>query len=304
MSKEIHLAFAHPGERSEDTQPDLLDRISVRDFVKTVEIGAFQAERGTTQRIRFNIVVEVQAWDGPLDDDVDRILSYDKVTEAIEGELSEERLNLLETLAERVADRILVEPQAVRAFVRIEKLDRGPGTLGVEIVRAASRDASVRALADTPHPIIIHVDNTVLGTPHLKAWIDAAERHDHPVVFCVGLPSLPVAQARHAMPQRRIDLLAIEQNAWVLGSFDDRCVVVGTRTELDWGMRNDQIMVWAPSKMVLDAVEGPTVSHRDSVGLTEWFAQEIDAAEVVFVGGDATPNLPTARTSSAAAVDL
>ena len=35
-----------------------------------------------------------------------------------------------------VADRILLEPQAMRVFVRIEKLDRGPGALGVEIVRA------------------------------------------------------------------------------------------------------------------------------------------------------------------------
>ena len=45
-------------------------------------------------------------------------------------ELAEERLNLLETLAERIADRILHAPQALRVFVRIEKLDRGPGALG------------------------------------------------------------------------------------------------------------------------------------------------------------------------------
>ncbi|MGH1357118.1 MAG: dihydroneopterin aldolase, partial [Thalassovita sp.] len=47
--------------------------------VVEVEIGAFQQERGTTQRIRFNIVVEVQPLTGPVDDDVDRILSYDRV---------------------------------------------------------------------------------------------------------------------------------------------------------------------------------------------------------------------------------
>ena len=63
-------------------------------------------------------------------------MSYDKVSEAIAFELSKERLNLLETLAERVAHRILFEPQAIRVFVRIEKLDRGPGALGVEIVRS------------------------------------------------------------------------------------------------------------------------------------------------------------------------
>ena len=52
MSTEIRLAFAHPSERSEATSPSApLDRISLRDHIVEVEIGAFQAERGTTQRI-------------------------------------------------------------------------------------------------------------------------------------------------------------------------------------------------------------------------------------------------------------
>ena len=137
MSNEIRLAFAHPSERAEATSTDdPLDRISLRDHTVEVEIGAFQAERGTTQRICFNVVVEVLPLGPAVEDDVDRILSYDKVTEAIAFELAAERLNLLETLAARVADRILLEPQAHRVFVRIEKLDRGPGALGVEIVRS------------------------------------------------------------------------------------------------------------------------------------------------------------------------
>lgn len=66
MTNDIHLAFAHPSERSEATtvvQP--LDRISVRDHIVDVEIGAFQLERGTTQRVRFDIVVEVKPLEGP-----------------------------------------------------------------------------------------------------------------------------------------------------------------------------------------------------------------------------------------------
>ena len=137
MSNEIHLAFAHPKERSEANESETVyDRISLRDHTVEVEIGAFQSERGSKQRVCFNIVVEVKPLDHKIEDDVDRILSYDKVTEAITIELNVERLNLLETLAERIADRILFEPQAIRVFVRIEKLDRGPGALGVEIVRS------------------------------------------------------------------------------------------------------------------------------------------------------------------------
>jgi dihydroneopterin aldolase len=109
-------------------------------------------------------------------------LSYDRVTEAIEAALSEERLNLLETLAERVAERILLAPQAQRVFVRIEKLDRGPGNLGVEIVRSKSRvvDADLRALEETPHPIVLFLSNSVIDEGHLDAWLAAAEQNARP----------------------------------------------------------------------------------------------------------------------------
>ena len=146
MTSDSKLAFEHPEARAAaDGQPAKpLDRISLRDHVTTAEIGAFQQERGTTQRLRFNVVVEVSTPEAPLDDDVDKILSYDTITEAIETELAAERLNLLETLAERVPDRILWAPQAMRVFVRIEKLDRGPGALGVEIVRTRGQEAPVQ----------------------------------------------------------------------------------------------------------------------------------------------------------------
>ena len=87
MSDEIRLAFAHPSERAEASANSPCDRISLRDYVVEVEIGAFQAERGNLQRVRFNIVVEVAPLVGEIDDDVDRILSYDRVTEAISAEL-------------------------------------------------------------------------------------------------------------------------------------------------------------------------------------------------------------------------
>ncbi len=291
MSSEIRLAFAHPSKRAEATaQHGPLDRISLRDHVVEVEIGAFQAERGTTQRICFNIVVEVAPLPSKIDDDVDRILSYDRVTEAIAHELAEERLNLLETLAERVAERILMEPQAVRAFVRIEKLDRGPGALGVEIVRSASQVAQAHSGDDRPHPRLMYLSNAAIASDNLKGWIDQVVGRKRPAILCVGPSELPVPQTGHKMTQRRIDLLAIEQNAWMLASRDDRCVVVSTRTELDWAMKNGQICVWAPSKIVLDAVDGPSAAPRDAVALAAWFAATFEANEMVVIGADLPDN--------------
>ncbi|MCH2163458.1 MAG: dihydroneopterin aldolase [Marinovum sp.] len=288
MSKDIHLAFAHPAERAEVTAQGTLhyDRISLRDHIVDVEIGAFQAERGTTQRIQFNVVVEVQPIEDPLADDVDTILSYDRITEAIAVELADERLNLLETLAERIADRILLEPQAVRVFVRIEKLDRGPGALGVEIVRDAAHLSPeiVEALVDdSPKPRLVFLSNAAINSPHLGGWIDWLQAQAAPVILCVGLPEIDRPITGHAMTQRRIDLLAIEQNGWRLAARDFRCVVVDSRTEIEWAMKNGQISLWAPSKIVLDAVDGPQSASRDALALAGWLAQDLQAEELLVI---------------------
>ena len=96
------------------------------------------------------------------------------------------------------------------------------------------------------------------------------------------------------LAQRRIDLLAIEQNAWRLAGLDTRCVVVSTRTELEWGMKNGQISVWAPSKIVLDAVDSPAPKPRDSVALAQWLAEVLQADHMLVVGDTApiTQNIP------------
>lgn len=282
---EIKLAFSHPSERAAETEnPDLHDRISLRDHIREVEIGAFQTERGTTQRLCFNIVVEVLLPDG-LDDDVDKILSYDLITEAIDRELSAERLNLLETLAERIAEDILGDPRAHRVFVRIEKLDRGPGALGVEIVRSREQVRPVEIVEKT-QPIVVYLGNQVFWSEELSALLDSMQKADAPLILCVGRGDIEAPDARHTFAQRRIDLLAIEQNAWVLAGRDDRCVVVSTRTELDWAMKNGRISVWAPSKIVLDATEKPDLKEMSSEALVEWFAEEFDASDLINIRAD------------------
>ncbi|WP_108814729.1 dihydroneopterin aldolase [Loktanella sp. Alg231-35] len=296
MTDDIRLAFAHPSERAAASSTTPCDRISLRDYVVEVEIGAFQQERGTLQRVRFNVVVEVLPLSGPIDDDVDRILSYDKVTEAIGVELEAERINLLETLAARVAERILLEPQAERVFVRIEKLDRGPFSLGVEIVRARDGvNLAGQEHVEAPHPRVIYLSNAAIAAPHLATWIDQLSALDAPLIICVGASDAPAPQTGNALSQRRVDLLAIEQNAWTLAARDRRCMVVGTRTELDWAMKNDQICIWAPSKIVLDAVDGPSASPRDAVTLAAWFAAEMEAKELWVFGADAPESTISTR---------
>lgn len=296
MVDETALAFDTVEARSRaNAQGQPLDRIAVRDYSKSVEIGAFQAERGVTQGLRFNVVLEVARHDGAQTDDVDAVLSYDTITEAIEAELAAERLNLLETLAERVADRILQHGLAVRVFVRVEKTERGPGSLGVEIVRVRSGDGAATA-GVLVRPVVVYLPKAVIEDDALSVWLDAIEALDVPVVMCVE-PQAAVASVGVAEPDQRLQLLAIEQAAWVLAAKDPRCVVVGTRTELDWAFKNGQMSVWAPSRIVMDAVEQP--KGDDPIGLAVWFGQEFNAKRVVACGDANDPRLDMVHSPTA-----
>jgi 7,8-dihydroneopterin aldolase/epimerase/oxygenase len=289
---DIELAFAHPEARAEASAGgNPRDRISLRDHLVEADIGAFQQERGHKQRLRFNVVVEVRPVAEPLEDDVDRILSYDRITESIATELAAERLNLLETLAERLADRILSEPAAMRIFIRIEKLDVGPYALGVEIVRSRAERPVQRTGADgleaAVHPLVVYFDNATIAASDLSARLDALQAEGLPLILTVGLPDLPRPMTGHRPTQRRIDLLAMEQNAWALAARDDRCVVVATRTEIDWAMKRGQTVVWAPSKLVLDAVDGPQGSAPVTLAL--WLAETMSASALVVHGDVSVP---------------
>ncbi len=282
------LAFAHPIDRAMAMAgSDPVDRISLHDYVVDADIGAFQQERGHKQRMRFNVVVEV-APSGPLDDDVDRILSYDKITESIAAELAAERLNLLETLAEKIAARVLAEPRARRIFLRIEKLDVGPYALGVEIVRTAGQTPDIADIAgDAVHPVVVYLNNAAIDDATLPNYLNRLQAQGDPVILTVDLPVVAQLTTGHKPTERRIALLAIEQNAWRLAARDARCVVVATRTEMDWAMRRGRMVVWAPSKMVLDTPDAP--AGADPVTLTLWLAEVMQAARMDVHGDVAIP---------------
>ncbi|MCT8329751.1 dihydroneopterin aldolase [Albidovulum sediminis] len=289
MTDDIATAFDHPEARA-SAAGGLPDRLSLRDFVVSADIGAFQEERGATQRLRFNIVVEIAPLPAGLDDDVDRILSYDRLIEAVEAELAGSRLNLLETLAEGVAARILAEPQARRVFLRIEKLDRGPFALGVEIVRDAA--ALPIAGAGAPCPVVVYLAPEVAETIDLSALLDRYGSGPDPLILALGLPPGTHPETRPATrpdvvteeARRRIALLAIEQRAWALAARDARLKVVATRTELDWALRHGRAAVWAPSKIVLDTPGAPLDKAADGWALALWLAELLGARRVVAHG--------------------
>lgn len=246
------------------TQPD---RIHLRDHVVTAEIGAFQSERGQTQRLRFALTADLRAPVAGADDHVDRILSYDVLVQAIDAALADQRYNLVETLAERIAAEVLADPRAARIEVTVEKLDRGPGALGITISRDRGQvDVSVQHL---PVRIIVgRPDRLPTGA----------------VIVLPDGPALPLPQGGDA---RRLALLGFDQAAWVLSSALG-VEVAETRTELDAAIRAEQAVVWAPARL---AVEAPSVPP-EAAALSFWLAPRLSADRVDFAGDGVLPGAP------------
>ncbi|MBA8881415.1 (5-formylfuran-3-yl)methyl phosphate synthase [Phyllobacterium myrsinacearum] len=119
------------------------DKIFVRDFVLPVHIGAYSFEHGKTQKVRFDVTAEVlRVTRNP--EDMRHVVSYDLIMDGIRAIVAEGHVELAETLAEQVAAFVLKNPRVIRVFVRAEKLEIGPGGVGVEIERTRDVKSSAK----------------------------------------------------------------------------------------------------------------------------------------------------------------
>jgi dihydroneopterin aldolase len=85
--------------------------------------------------VRFSVDVDLMPATQALNDDIGRAFDYDTIIKGIKAIIARGHINLVETLAEEVALHCLAHPRAARVTVKIEKLDKQPGAVGVEIVR-------------------------------------------------------------------------------------------------------------------------------------------------------------------------
>jgi FolB domain-containing protein len=126
--------LAARGYSFDPTKDAPTDHVFVHDLVLPVRIGAYASEHEKPQRVCFN--VDVQVLRPPHEaEDMRDVFSYDVITDGISMIVEQGHVPLAEALAERIAALLLEHPRVVRATVRLEKLDLGPGAVGVTIER-------------------------------------------------------------------------------------------------------------------------------------------------------------------------
>lgn len=102
---------------------DPLYIVRVRELVIDADIGIHPHEQGRPQRVQVDITVEVLRPDGGFSEDYRRVYCYERLVEAVRAMAASGHIQLVETLADRIAEFALTDPRARRAEVTIEKLD-------------------------------------------------------------------------------------------------------------------------------------------------------------------------------------
>jgi len=116
-------------------------RIFVRDLELQSLIGVHRHERDGRQRVRINLELDVTGDPAGLDDRLAGAVNYETIVGRVRRIVGAGHVNLVETLAEQIAQACLEDRRVRRALVRVEKLDvfADAASVGIEIERMNGR---------------------------------------------------------------------------------------------------------------------------------------------------------------------
>ncbi len=117
----------------------------IRDLVLDASIGVHAHEHAARQRVRINLDLAVSddAAGARLSraavgaDELGRVVDYEAIVNRVRALVAAGHVQLVETLAERLAEICLADPRVLAARVRLEKLDvfADAASAGVEVER-------------------------------------------------------------------------------------------------------------------------------------------------------------------------
>lgn len=115
-------------------------QITIKDLLLTMFIGVHDYEQHKKQRVRVNVILDVDynpRWD---EDDIQHVVSYDDLITDIQGLTEESHFNLVETFAEEIAELCFTDQRVQKACISVEKLDvyAITSSVGVTIERQRS----------------------------------------------------------------------------------------------------------------------------------------------------------------------
>jgi|GEM_PF-313580 len=113
-------------------------RIFVRGLMIEAEVGVYSHEKGARRPLVVDIDVWIVAPQRFNSDELAETVDYDSLVAHARAVVADAHIHLIETIAERIADRCLNDARVVRARIKIEKPGAvlGAACSGVEVERA------------------------------------------------------------------------------------------------------------------------------------------------------------------------
>ena len=114
------------------------DTVFLRGLKIDCVIGVFDWEREQKQKVVVDLDMEVDIRPAARDDDLAKAVDWKEVTKSLLAFVGDSSFELVETLAERVAELVVTRFEVPRVRVRIEKPGavRYSSTVGVAITRS------------------------------------------------------------------------------------------------------------------------------------------------------------------------
>jgi dihydroneopterin aldolase len=97
------------------------DRITVRGITAHAHHGVYDWEREKGQTFRVDAVLELDTAPAAAGDDLDKTVNYAELAQALHAVLTGEPVDLLETLAQRLADVCLANPLVDAVEITVHK---------------------------------------------------------------------------------------------------------------------------------------------------------------------------------------
>lgn len=112
--------------------------IFIHDLVVDMMIGVYDHEKIDKQPVRLNIEMTVLDHVGPINDDYHNVVCYETIANLIKQLVQEEHINLVETLAQKIADICLDHQRVKNTKIKVEKLNavQDAASVGIEITRS------------------------------------------------------------------------------------------------------------------------------------------------------------------------
>ena len=114
--------------------------IFIKDFIIHEIIGIHDYEKAKKQKIKFNIVIDVNQNTLPNEKDLRSIINYEKITKKLENLVKNKKYNFLESLAEDSFVEIFEDKRISSVKIKIEKPDaiKNASSAGVDIFKSRS----------------------------------------------------------------------------------------------------------------------------------------------------------------------